>query len=326
MADELTTTERSELQQLETVIEHGLQTFYEVGQALLDIKERELYKEFGTFEDYCERRWGLNARYLRRIRAATEIRQNIIESGPIGPLPETEGQTRPLSQLTEPEQQVAAWQIAVESAANGRITSRHVEAAVKAVKQVEQETAFDYKRDNKSNRAADAYVPQGYDACQTPPYALDPLLPYLLTEFTIWEPAQGEGLLVDALYDSGFETVIGTDMLTGQNFLEYEPEQEWHIQVTNPPFSLKYKWLERSYELGKPFALLLPVETLGAKTAQELMKRYGFEIMLLNRRVSFKMPNKGWDGAGAQFPVMWLCWQLLPERIVFGEITSGDYE
>lgn len=183
--------------------------------------------------------------------------------------------------------------------------------------------AFDYKRDAKTNRTADEYVPQGFDACQTPAYALDPLLPYLRSDMTIWEPAKGEGLLVEALYDSGFPSVETSDILTGQNFFEYEPRR-WDVLVTNPPYSLKYKWLERCYQLGKPFALLLPVETLGAKAAQELMQRYGFEILLLNRRVSFKMPNKGWEGAGAQFATFWFCWNLLPESVMFGTIEYGN--
>jgi len=183
--------------------------------------------------------------------------------------------------------------------------------------------SFDYKRDNKSNRAGDAYVPQGYDACQTPAYAIDPLLPFIGDNWTIWEPACGDGLLVEALYDSGYseEQVIGTDLLTGRNFFECEPAA-WDFLLTNPPFSIKYEWLKRCYELGKPFALLVPVETLGSKTAQELMKQYGFEIMLLDSRVDFKMPNKGWGGS-AQFPVLWLCWHILPQAVMFGSIEKG---
>lgn len=182
-----------------------------------------------------------------------------------------------------------------------------------------------YKRDTKSSRAADEYVPQGHDLCQTPPYAIDPLLPYLDVYWTVWEPAAGEGLLVEALFDSGFTEVAATDIQTGKNFFEFEPPH-FDAIITNPPFSLKYRWLERCYELGKPFALLLPVEVLGAKTAQQLMQKYGFEIMLLDQRVDFKMPNKGWEGAGSQFPVLWLCWDILPQQVMFGSIEAGKRE
>lgn len=185
---------------------------------------------------------------------------------------------------------------------------------------------FNYKRDNKANQAKDIYKPKGYDVCQTPPYALDPLLPYLNRDWLIWESAAGEGYLVEAFYDSGFRQtqVIGTDLLTGQNFFDFTPDH-WDCQVTNPPYSIKYEWLERCYQLGKPFALLVPVEMLGAKTAQALLEKYGFEMMLLDQRVDFKMPVKGWDSS-AQFPTFWLCWQLLPEKIMFGKLQKVEQQ
>lgn len=172
----------------------------------------------------------------------------------------------------------------------------------------------------KLNQAGNIYEPKSYDACQTPAYAIDPLLSYLDTDWVIWEPAAGEGYLVEAFYDSGFKTeqVLISDILTGQNFFEYDPDH-WDCLITNPPYSIKYQWLERCYSFEKPFALLVPVEMLGTKSAQVLLKEYGFEMMLLDKRVNFKMPNKGWDSR-AQFPVFWLCWQMLPQQIMFGEL------
>lgn len=159
------------------------------------------------------------------------------------------------------------------------------------------------------------------DFCQTPAYALEPLLPYLSVDkrLTIWEPAAGEGYLAGALRDSG-RTVADSDILSGHNFFSYQPPQ-WDVLVTNPPYSIKFHWLARCYELGKPFALLVPVQTIGAGAkAHPLFERYGFEMMLLDHRVNFKMPNAGWSGSGAQFPVLWLCWKLLPSQVVLGKI------
>lgn len=167
------------------------------------------------------------------------------------------------------------------------------------------------------------YKPGPMDNCQTPAYALAPLLTYLPQNVTVWESAVGEGYLANALREAGYGSVIGTDILSGIDFFEYEPLGAY-IQVTNPPYGRKYHWLKRSYALGKPFALLLPVETLGAKTAQELFRQSPPEVVFLNGRVNFKMPNKGWNGQ-AQFPVCWITWQFgigrqmtfakLPERI-----------
>jgi hypothetical protein len=163
------------------------------------------------------------------------------------------------------------------------------------------------------------------DLCQTPPYALDPIIPYLPRGGQIWEPAEGEGYLVRGLKQAGF-SVIGTDILTGTDFLDYPYTPDCSAIVTNPPFSLKYKFLYKCYELGKPFALLMPIEVFGAVTAQRLFQKHGFEVMLLDKRIDFKMPNKKWEGKGAWFPTAWFCWKLLPKQIMFGKITKETPE
>lgn len=182
-----------------------------------------------------------------------------------------------------------------------------------------------YKRDSRTTRPATPDESQPYDRMQTPPYALDPLLQYLGWSLpsTIWEPACGEGLIIEALFDAGWteEHVIASDILTGQSFFDYEPDK-WEVIVTNPPYSLKIEWIERCYALGKPFALLLPVEALGLTTVYPLLQQHGFEIMLLDNRVDFKMPNKGWNSS-AQFATFWLCHDLLPEKVMFGSIKAA---
>jgi len=163
------------------------------------------------------------------------------------------------------------------------------------------------------------YKPGPMDNCQTPAYALDPILPYLNRDWTWWEPAEGKGNIATTMRQNGY-TCWGTDIETGYDYFDYCPSG-WDASITNPPYGLKFQWLKRIIELGKPFALLVPVEMIGAKTAQDFLKTIPFEIMLLNRRVNFVMPIKGLNGAGAQFPVMWLCSGILPEKIVFGEIN-----
>lgn len=164
-----------------------------------------------------------------------------------------------------------------------------------------------------------------FDRCQTPFYALDPLIPYLPTNCILWESAAGEGQITAKLKLSGFQ-VIATDILTAQNFFETSPPN-WGCQVTNPPYSIKYNWLERSYQLNKPFALLLPLETLGAAKGQKLFEHYGIEIILLDKRINFKMPHKGYTGAGAQFPVAWFTWGLeIGQQLTFGKIHRYEDE
>jgi len=173
----------------------------------------------------------------------------------------------------------------------------------------------------KRNHGTGETVATGIDACQTPPRALAPLLPFIPRRWTIWEPASGEGLLVGALRAAGLK-VIESDLITGQDFFEYQPDQAWDCLITNPPYSLKYHWLARCYDLGKPFALLLPLETLGAKTGQKMFYKHGISIILIHGRINFKMPRVGFEGSNAQFPVAWFVSGIdTGDRLVFEEPT-----
>lgn len=175
----------------------------------------------------------------------------------------------------------------------------------------------------KQNQQGATKKSNNYDRCQTPFYALDPLLPHL-PPGTIWESAAGDGHIVTKLTMSGYKDIISGDILTGQNFFEEEP-LDWDCQVTNPPYSVKYKWLARSYKLGKPFALLLPLETLGASKGQKLFERYGVELILFDKRINFKMPNKGYDTGGAQFPTAWFTFGLgIGHQLTFAKINRYE--
>lgn len=162
------------------------------------------------------------------------------------------------------------------------------------------------------------------DQCQTPPYALLPLLPYLPKEWIVWEPAAGSGLMAEGIHTMNGNTVVETELDRGVDFFETDITKVGvDCIVTNPPFSTKYKWLERCYNLGKPFALLMPVDVIAAATAQRAFQRFGSMWILLDKRINFKMPNKGWEGT-ADFSVEWFCWGLpfLNQLVTYGHIPT----
>jgi hypothetical protein len=164
----------------------------------------------------------------------------------------------------------------------------------------------------------------GRDCCQTPGYALKPILSYL-TQFygPIWEPACGDGILGAELNLAFSNRIIETDILTGDDFFQKQPDN-WDVQVTNPPYSVKYKWIKRSYELGKPFALLMPVDVIGAKTAQLLFAQYGVEIILMDKRINYIMPHMGLNGHGAHFSSAWFTWGLsIGQQLTFAHLEVG---
>ena len=129
----LTAPEVDRKAQLEATIERGMQTFVEVGLALMEIRDGRLYRaEFGTFEEYCQERWGWTRRHTNRMIASAEVTTNF---GPMGPiLPATERQARPLAALP-PAQQREAWERVLETAPNGKITAAIVTQAAQAIRQ-----------------------------------------------------------------------------------------------------------------------------------------------------------------------------------------------
>jgi len=160
------------------------------------------------------------------------------------------------------------------------------------------------------------------DDFQTPPIALKPLLPHIENDWRIWECACGKGNLVGGLTDYGFD-VIGTDILGGYDFLDYQPDK-FDCIVTNPPFKYKQQFLERCYKLGKPFALLLPLTTLETKKRQSLMQKYGVEIILFDKRINFETPNQV-KNSSAWFATAWFTnWLNIGRQINFAELEDHN--
>src|SRR3990167_2156623 len=127
------------------------------------------------------------------------------------------------------------------------------------------------------------------DDFQTPPAALIPLYPYI-AGMKVWECACGEGNLSRALQERGHQ-VISTDILTGHDFLMYEPDS-YDVIVTNPPYRYKQQFLERAYSIGKPFAFLLPLTTFETRSRQKLFKDHGVEVVFFDKRINFTTPMK----------------------------------
>ena len=125
---QLDITERARLQELESIVEHGLQTFYKVGKALEEIREKKLYRESQkTFEAYCQDKWGIARRTADRFIAAAQVIENLTPMGV--KIPANERQVRPLAGLST-ELQLEIWQEALELSPNGMPTGAAVQRLV----------------------------------------------------------------------------------------------------------------------------------------------------------------------------------------------------
>jgi len=161
------------------------------------------------------------------------------------------------------------------------------------------------------------------DNFQTPKEAIDILLPYLPKNWQIWECAWGNGNLYNFLSDAGF-SVLGTDKYGKDghrlDFLIDTMSFPFDCIVTNPPYSLKTDFLEKCYNIGKPFALLLPLTALEGKKRGQLYTKYGVELIIPNKRINFETPSG--KGSGVWFQTAWFCYKLnLPKQLNFVNIN-----
>lgn len=125
------------LENLEKIIERGQKAFYETGNALKTINEKELYKEqYSSFETYCQERWGMTSRNANYLMTAADIMNNLKENN-CSQLPVNEYQIRALKSL-EPEDQVKVWNEVINNAPNGKITGDLVKEVVKKHQQQKQ--------------------------------------------------------------------------------------------------------------------------------------------------------------------------------------------
>ena len=105
------------LTECEEIIERGLSTFVEVGEALLRIRDHRLYwKSHATFEAYCRERWGFVRRHANRLIEAAQVTKAL---GPIGPMPPNEAVAR------ERLAADGARQNALDRSGHGRVRRRH---------------------------------------------------------------------------------------------------------------------------------------------------------------------------------------------------------
>lgn len=132
---QLSTAERQELKRCEMVIYQGLETFLEVGQALMMIRDKRLYRlEYKTFEGYCRDKWGMSKTTANRLVSASQVITNLT---PMGVKPSTERQTRPLTSLSPPIQR-EAWKEVVETHGEN-ITAKKVEEVAARWKPIDEQ-------------------------------------------------------------------------------------------------------------------------------------------------------------------------------------------
>jgi len=127
-----------EFQRLDGIVRRAAEMFSEAGRALQEIRERELWRagNFDSWAAYCRQAAGLSKVHANRLIAAAGIVEVIAKVEPIGStpsprlIPRSESQMRALGAIADPQQQVRAWELAVEHSAGDQPTAGIVKRAV----------------------------------------------------------------------------------------------------------------------------------------------------------------------------------------------------
>ncbi|MBR8839754.1 MAG: hypothetical protein DSM106950_38585 [Stigonema ocellatum SAG 48.90 = DSM 106950] len=120
--------------------------FYLAGKALLELRDRRLYRStHKTFEEYCRDRFGHSRQKSNYLIAAVDVFDNLTTIGcqnlpedlttnNLQILPTNERQIRPLTKL-EPDQQRDVWQQAVTEAGNKAPSGKIVKDIIERLKE-----------------------------------------------------------------------------------------------------------------------------------------------------------------------------------------------
>lgn len=124
VAAPLDDAEKATLERAEAVINQGMATFVEVGEALATIRNGKLYRDgYKTFGDYCQDKWGFTDSRARQLTTAAKI---AAETKAVTGVTVTDERTaRELNRVPK-EQRVG---VVTEAAKSGSVTSKSVKQA-----------------------------------------------------------------------------------------------------------------------------------------------------------------------------------------------------
>lgn len=109
----------------------------------------------------------------------------------------------------------------------------------------------------------------------------------------------------------------------GQDFFTCEVPKCDYI-ISNPPYSLKGKVLERLFKLDIPFAMLVGVVGLfESRQRFDMFANNDFEMMYFDKRIAyFKSYGEQKPSLNPPFSSVYVCHSILPKQIIFEKIDK----
>jgi hypothetical protein len=156
------------------------------------------------------------------------------------------------------------------------------------------------------------------DECYTPNYGVIPILKYIPKDAVVWCPFDKENSEFVRLI-SKQNKVIHSHLDSGQDFLQYSPDEDWDVIVSNPPFTNKRKFFERALSFNKPFALIMTNTWLNDSAPKQLFKDKDLQLLMFDKRMKFHSPD-GRPNDKITFSSSYYCWNFLPKQIIMEQL------
>jgi hypothetical protein len=153
-----------------------------------------------------------------------------------------------------------------------------------------------------------------FDHYMTPASAWEAVAPYIPRDKTLWLPFYGDGGAGEIMESLGFNVIHEK-----KDFFEHNHGE---IIVDNPPYSIKKEVFTQLKSLGKPFMMLVPLDTLSAVYFMELFGLDEIQLLMPKRKIKFIKMNEECSAPvplqkGSPFNCAWVCWRMnFPQQLI----------
>ncbi len=164
------------------------------------------------------------------------------------------------------------------------------------------------------------YTRNKSDELYTPKKLVDILVPYM-KQGIAWLPFDTEDSEFAYMCRANKIPYVCSHIADGRDFFEFTPEHFDYI-VSNPPFSIKKKVIERCVALDKPFALVHNImmwnyHEIGELGLQVQATDSPLQVLFTNKRISY-------DGNPSSFGSGYVCRNFLPSDFMFASLPNNN--
>lgn len=152
------------------------------------------------------------------------------------------------------------------------------------------------------------------DEYETPLYAVKIIEPYLKPHSKIWCPFDKDHSNFVTYLREREHDVVNSHIEYGQDFFTMSIPENIDYIISNPPYSKKDEVYARLFEINKPWAMLVNLQSFcDSKKRAALFAKYGIEVMYVYPRIKYIK-----DGIQTKVNIFqsgYVCHNILPQQL-----------